>query len=151
MKLSNLIARAAAAAISIGMIACTEPAAPPPDPQAAEQVGEAEALPHTLPPPSATTPRYVGLWATTQAGCESPAWLWEANSVSTEGEVSCDFNNVTLTDTGYAIAASCTAEGVSTTHNMQISFAESARAMMVSNGPWQGPTSLVYCGALPPE
>lgn len=149
MKLSNLIARAAAAAISIGMIACTEPAAP--DPQAAEEVGQAEALPHTLPPPSETTPRYVGLWATTQDGCEDPAWRWRERQVSTQGEVSCDLNNVTMTDSGYSIAATCSAEGTTTTHNMQISFAESARAMMVSGGPWQGPTSLVYCGPLPPE
>lgn len=151
MKLSNLIARVAAASISIGMIACTEPAAPPPDPQAAEQVGQAEALPHALPPPSATTPRYVGLWATTQVGCDNPAWRWEANGVSTQGEVSCDFNTVNLTNTGYAITATCRSEGDTTTHNMQISFAESARAMMVADGPWQGPTSLVYCGALPSE
>jgi len=151
MKLSNLIARAAAAAISIGMIACTEPAEPQPDPQAAEQVGEAETLPQTLPPPSETTPRYVGLWATTQAGCENPAWRWRADGVSTQGEVSCDFNTVSLTNTGYAIAATCHAEGNTTTHNMQISFAESARAMMVADGPWSGTTSLVYCGPLPPE
>jgi hypothetical protein len=151
MKLSNLICRAAAAAISVALIACTDPGVTHPDPVAAEQVGEAEALPQTLPPPSATTPRYVGLWATAQAGCENPAWRWRERHVSTQGEVSCDFNDVRLTNTGYAIAATCHAEGNTTTHNMQISFAESARAMMVSDGPWSGPTSLMYCGPLPPE
>jgi hypothetical protein len=151
MKLSNLICRAAAAAVSIALIACTDAGVTHPDPDAAEQVGEAEALPQTLPAPSETTPRYVGLWATTQAGCENPAWRWRERQVSTQGEVSCDFNDVHLTNTGYAIAATCHAEGATTTHNMQISFAESARAMMVSDGPWSGPTSLMYCGPLPPE
>jgi hypothetical protein len=151
MMFSNLVARAAAAAMSIAMIACTEPVEPPPDPEAADQVGEPETLPQTLPPPSATTPRFVGLWATTQAGCENPAWRWRPDGVSTQGEVSCDFNSVSLTHTGYTIAATCHAEGAATTHNMQISFAESARAMMVADGPWSGPTSLVYCGPLPAE
>ncbi len=151
MKLSNFISRCAAAAISIAMIACTEPAEPPPDPEAAAQVGEAEALPHTLPPPNETTPRYVGLWATTVDGCENPAWRFRPRHVSTQGEVSCDFTDIQLTNNGYAIAATCHAEGATTTHNMQFSFAESARAMMISEGPWSGPTSLVYCGPLPPE
>jgi hypothetical protein len=151
MKLSNLIARAASAAISIVLIACADPAEPPPDPEAAEQVGEAQALPHTLPPPSETNARYVGLWATTVEGCENPAWRFRERHVSTQGEVSCDFNDIELTVAGYAIAATCHAEGATTTHNMQFSFAESARAMMISDGPWAAPTSLIYCGPVPPE
>lgn len=129
------------------LAACDRPAEPPPDPDAAAQVGPIEVLPHNLPAPSATTPRYVGLWAASAEGCANPAWRFESNSVSTEGEVSCAFQSVALTPAGYEIAATCTAEGPPTPHTISLSFAESARAMMISGAPWAA-TSLVYCGAL---
>jgi hypothetical protein len=152
MMLSNIIARAAAAAISIALIACTEPATlNEPDPEAAEQVGEAQALPNTLPPPSATTPRYVGVWASTAVGCDVPAWTFRPDGVSTQGEVSCTFNDVQLSDTGYTIQSTCTAESPPTPYEIQLSFAESARAMMIAGGPWDQAPSLVYCGPLPQE
>lgn len=137
---------AAIPALAIALIACTESAEPPPDPEAAAQVGEAEPLPSTLPPPSEEAPRYVGLWATTAEGCTNPAWRFRRDGVSTLGEVSCSFEQVSNTNSGYEIAATCHAEGTTTQHNMQVSFAESARAMMISDGPWSGATSLVYCG-----
>lgn len=151
MKLSTFIARAVAAAISVATIACTEPAVTEPDPDAAQQVGEAQTLPNTLPPPSATTPRYVGVWAHTAVGCDVPAWTFRPDGVSTQGEVSCSFNDVQLTDAGYAIQSACHAEGETTQHEIQLSFAESARAMMISGGPWDDAPSLVYCGPLPQE
>lgn len=138
----------AAAAALLAAAACTEQAPPPPDPEAAAQVGEAHTLPHTLPPPSETTPRFVGLWAASAEGCSDPTWCFEATRVSTRGEVSCEFDNVTLTDAGYEIAATCTAEAPPAPYRINLSFAESARAMMVSGGPWS-PIGLVYCGALP--
>jgi len=149
MRISKLVCRAAAAAISVAMIACTEPAEPEPDPEAAAQIGEAEPLPHSLPAPSETTPRYVGLWATTAEGCPEPAWRFEANRISTRGEVSCEFQNVAMTERGYDIQAQCTAQAPPEAHTIQLSFAESARAMMISGGPWQSGTALVYCDALP--
>ena len=151
MRISNPICRAAVAGFSLAMIGCTEPAEPEPDPEAAAQVGDTQALPSTLPAPSTTTPRYVGMWATTAEGCSEPAWRFEQNSVSTRGEVSCEFRNVTVTDRGYDIQASCTAESPPTPYNIQLSFAESARAMMIAGGPWQEGTALVYCGSLPTE
>lgn len=123
--------------------ACSEPAEPPPDSDAAAQVGPIEALPRSLPPPSASTPRYVGLWAASAEGCSNPAWRFEADRVSTQGEVSCSFQNVALTPSGYEIASTCTAEGPPTAHTINLSFAESARAMMISGAPWAA-TSLVY-------
>lgn len=148
MRISNLMCRAAAVACSVAMIACTDPGEPEPDPQAAKQVGEAQTLPSALPPPSATTPRYVGLWATTAEGCAEPAWRFEPERVSTRGEVSCAFQNVAMTSNGYDIQATCTAESPPTPYNIQLSFAESARAMMIAGGPWQPGTALVYCSAL---
>ncbi len=149
MKLSIFFARIAAAAISVATIACSDPTVSEPDPEAAAQVGEAEPIPQTLPPPGETTPRYVGLWATTAQGCAEPAWRFEANSVATRGEVSCSFDNVQLAPTGYDIQATCHAQAPPEQHRIQLSFAESARAMMISGGPWAAPTSLVFCAPLP--
>mgnify|MGYP006908433096 CR=1 FL=1 len=136
-----------AAALSLAACERQEPGIVDPDPDAAEQVGHAEPLPRDLPPPG-DTPRYVGVWAAASLGCEVPAWRWEENRVSTQGEVSCEFNDVELTPTGYTIQAACTAQAPHTQETIQLSFAESARAMMVSGGPWQGEIGLTYCGPL---
>lgn len=149
MKVSTLLFRAATVGLCLALIACSKPAEPEPNPEAAAQLGDAEPLPSTLPPPSSTTPRYAGLWATTAEGCSNPAWRFEAAGVSTQGEVSCEFQNVAMTDRGYDIQAQCTAESPPTTYRIQLSFAESARAMMISGGPWESGTALVHCGALP--
>lgn len=140
-----------AIASALVLTACSEPEQPPvleppPDPEAAEEIGEPQTLPRTLPPPG-EAPRYVGLWAASAEGCEEPAWRFEAQRVSTRGEVSCDFNEVSNTPTGYQIAATCYAEAPPAPYTIQISFAESARAMMTSGAPWAA-TSLVYCGPL---
>ena len=138
----------AAAIIVAYLVSCSPPEAePPPDPNAAVQVGEAQQLPRTLPPASADRPRFVGLWAASEEGCADPAWRFEAQRVTTQGEVACEFNNVELTNTGYLIQATCTAEGPPAPQEIQLSFAESARAMMVSGGPWN-PIGLTYCGPL---
>jgi len=139
----------AAAVIVIYLVSCSPPEVePPPDPNAAVQVGEAEQLPRVLPPPSETTPRYVGRWAAASLGCEQPAWRFEAQRVSTRGEVSCEFNDVQMISTGYTIQATCTAQAPPTQETIQLSFAESARAMLVSGGPWSGDIGLTYCGPL---
>jgi len=133
--------------VAIAVVACTKQAEPPPDREAAAQMGEIEELSRTLPPPSETTPRFVGLWAASAEGCAEPAWRFEAARVTTRGEVACAFQNVSLTPRGYEIAATCTAEGPPAAHTIHLSFAESARAMMTSGAPWMA-TSLVYCGPL---
>jgi len=131
--------------------ACSPPAEPQPDPEAVAQVGEVQSLPNTLPPPRADMPRYVGVWASTAVGCEVPAWTFRADGLSTQGEVSCTFDNVEQTPTGYRIDATCYAEAPPAPAELQISFAESARAMMIAGGPWSEAPSLVYCGPLPQE
>lgn len=141
-------ARAALAAVSLALMACADPAEPEPDPEAAAQVGEAAPLLHRLPPPAEDTPRYVGLSATTAEGCSNPAWRFEHDGISTQGEVSCEFNDVQLGAGGYQIAATCHAQAPATQHNIQISFAESARAMMLTGGPWEPAPALVYCRGL---
>ena len=138
-----------AAAIVCGLAACGPSPEPQPEPQAAKEVGDAQPLPNTLPPPSETTPRFVGRWAVAQDDCANPPWIFEAQRMHTAGEVSCTFNNVQSTSTGYTIAASCSAEGDNRDYQLQMSFAESARAMLLSGGPWAGESrGLVYCAPL---
>jgi len=139
----------AAAALCLAACEPQAPVAVDPDPEAAQDVGQADPLPQTLPLPSDTTPRFVGLWAASADGCADPAWRFRADGVSTQGEVSCQFNDVELTQTGYTIQATCYAEAPPEEQTIQLSFAESARAMMVSGGPWS-PIGLVYCGPLAP-
>lgn len=134
--------------IAAATMACTDPAEPQPDPGAAAQIGAAEPLPAPLPPPTEAAPRFVGLWAASAEGCAEPAWRFEAQGVSTPGEVSCTFQNVSLTDNGYDVAAICVAQAPPEQHRIQLYFAESAEAMMVSGGPWSAPIALVYCGEL---
>jgi hypothetical protein len=155
MKRASLLTSGLLAAICLAAAACSEPAstgAPstaetPPDPAAAAQVGPAQTLPRSLPAPSPEHPRFVGLWAASADGCSDPAWRFEASRVSTRGEVSCDFARVSAMRSGYGIAARCTAEAPPQNYHIEISFAESARAMMISGGPWTV-TSLVYCAPL---
>jgi hypothetical protein len=95
----------------------------------------------------ATTPRFVGMWAVDQRLCADPAWRFEPRGVSTQGEVSCEFNRVLTTPTGYSVAATCTAEAPPAPYQIEFNFAESARAMTITGGPWAH-ASLVYCGPL---
>jgi hypothetical protein len=150
MRPVSLIARAATVVIIVAAAACADSSEQGPAPEAAEEVGEAEQLPRQPPPPSETAPRYVGLWAAAAEGCSDPAWRFEEDRVTTRGEVSCEFRSVTPTDRGYDIQASCTAEAPPAPYEIQLSFAESARAMMIAGGPWQSGTALVFCSALPP-
>ncbi|WP_395645727.1 hypothetical protein [Terricaulis sp.] len=134
---------------ALALAACTPAPQPQPNPEAAKQVGEAQPLPNTLPRPSETTPRYVGRWAVAQDDCGDPPWVFEADRLTTQGEVGCSFDNVANTPTGYTIAATCHSEGDTSQHTLEISFAESARAMLLTGGPWMGDSrGLVYCGPL---
>lgn len=150
---ASRLARFAAAMCLAGWLAnCSpSPAEPPPDADAAAEIGAPETLPRTLPPPSESMPRYVGLWAVAAEDCADPPWRFEADGVATQGEVSCRFDTTRLTPAGYEIDAACTAQAPPGLYRIQISFAESARAMMLSGGPWSGPLALAYCGPLPGE
>lgn len=99
--------------------------------------------------PRASSPtRYVGLWSAASMSCADPAWRFEADHLATKGEVSCDFENVVTVPGGYDIAARCTAEGEEKAYTLRLRFAESAKAMLVSGGPFSEEVGLVYCGSL---
>lgn len=94
------------------------------------------------------TPRFVGRWAVDPSLCEFGAWEFTSSGVSTAGEVSCSFSQVTPVGGGYDISAVCLAEGVSSTSTIRLRFPESADGMLVDGGPWQ-PIGLSECGPAP--
>ena len=120
----------------------------------ANAVGEPVAADTTTPAgelPSAVSPtRYVGQWAAASLGCAEPAWRFEADRLGTKGEVSCAFMQVTSAPGGYDIAARCLAEGEERASTLRLRFAEPAKAMLVSGGPFSGEIGLTYCGPSPP-
>jgi hypothetical protein len=140
-----------AALAALGALAACSP--PPsgstPAPAAVEKMGEVRELERALPAPGAA-PRYVGLWAAAAEGCDDPAWRFEPRRLTTKGEVSCTFNDVSAIPGGYAIAAACTAEAPPAPARLQLSFSEAASAMLISGGLWDRPIGLVYCRALAP-
>ena len=123
---------------------------PPTTAPPAEPPGQPVAADTTTPPgelPSAASPtRYVGEWTAASLSCADPAWRFEADRLTTKGEVSCAFMQVTPAAGGYDIAARCLAEGEERASTLRLRFAESAKAMLVSGGPFSGKIGLTYCG-----
>lgn len=136
---------------SAANLAAPNPVTVEPSPGA---TGQPVAADTTTPPgelPSAVSPtRYVGQWAAASLGCAEPAWRFEADRLTTKGEVSCAFMQVTPAPGGYDVAARCLAEGEERASTLRLRFAESAKAMLVSGGPFSGETGLTYCGPPPP-
>lgn len=102
-----------------------------------------------LPPINGPDPRYVGRWAAAATACGHEAWRFSAQELETPGEVACTFGKVTPTPGGYDIDMTCVAEAPPAPSTLHLRFAESAKAMLVSGGPFSGEVGLVYCG--PPE
>lgn len=125
-------------ATSATVPAAAEPAAPSSSPAPS-------ATPGKLPPADAAD-RYVGRWAARENLCESGAWRFEPKRLTTAGEVSCAFDDVNKLPGGYAIAATCQAEGKTSKDTIQLRFAESAQAMLVTSKMWD--VGLIYCGPL---
>lgn len=123
---------------------------PPTTPPPANARGQPVAADTTTPagelPPASSPTRYVGEWAAASLGCADPAWRFEADRLGTKGEVSCAFMQVTPAPGGYDIAARCLAEGEERASTLRLRFAESAKAMLVSGGPFSGEIGLTYCG-----
>src|SRR3546814_5462303 len=89
-------------------------------------------------PPADAAYRYVGRWAATQQLCATGAWRFHERRLDTAGEVSCTFDKIDKVPGGYDITATCLAEGNRTPDTIELRFAESARAMLVSSKMWDG-------------
>ena len=94
--------------------------------------------------PGGETPFYVGRWAAEASYCAAGAWVFTATTLNTAGEVSCTFNTITPTTTGYTIQATCTAEAPPAPATLRLSYAQSAQALLVEGGPF-APIGLIRC------
>lgn len=136
---------------SAANLAAPNPQTVEPAPNATGQLVAADTATAPGELPSAASPtRYVGQWAVASLGCAEPAWRFEADRLTTQDEVSCAFMQVTPAPGGYDLAARCLAEGEERASTLRLRFAESAKAMLVSGGPFSGEIGLTYCGPPPP-
>ena len=99
----------------------------------------------TLPP--ATAPfRFIGRWAAAETACGHAAWAFTATGLSTPGATSCRFSRVSPTAGGYDIDARCSTGSRTSSERLKLTFAESAKAMVVEGGPAKAQVGLIYCG-----
>lgn len=96
--------------------------------------------------PEAQTPGfYIGRWAEKTQDCGGRAWTFSADRLIAPPGI-CVFENISLVDEGVEIDADCSWEGETTTTHMRLSYAQSARALLVMDGP-AGDLGLVACPA----
>ena len=120
--------------------ACQRKAEGPPPPP---PIG---APPPAPPQPAPTQASFIGRWAATSDLCATGAWVFDADRVSTAGEVGCQFGSVSPTPTGYVIKASCTAEGPPQPKTFALTMlGGTPPAMTVAGGPWSAPVTLRLC------
>ncbi|WP_421930972.1 hypothetical protein [Phenylobacterium sp.] len=124
----------------LSLAACGRKAEGPPPPP---PIG---APPPAPPKPAPVPASYIGRWAASADLCAKGAWLFEADKVSTAGEVSCAFKSVSPTATGYSIDAMCSAEGPPEAKTFTLTFpSANPPAMTVAGGPWGAPVTLRLC------
>jgi hypothetical protein len=89
------------------------------------------------PPPASKAPLFfVGRWAADLKLCDKGAWVITAQGISTAGEVSCRFNGPPQGRGPVEVDATCTSDGVEKPWRLRFSYAESAQALLVENGPF---------------
>lgn len=122
------------------LAACTrEPAEPSP----------VESSTPTPQAPAASTqadskPFFVGRWASEVANCRNAEWMIREDGLETPGHVVCRFERVTRTPRGFEAQSTCTAEGPPAQWTLQFSYAESARALLIEDAPFDD-VGLIRC------
>ncbi len=106
------------------------PLQPEPEPQPSVQ---------TAPPPDF----YVGSWAPQTEDCGARAWTFTAVSLAAP-DGACRFDKVSTVPEGVEIAATCDWLGETKTPKMRLSYAQSAQALLLMDGP-SGDLGLIAC------
>lgn len=88
---------------------------------------------------------YIGTWAQSQADCASAAWIIHPTSLQGPNGA-CKFTRITPVQTGYALAAECIWREHELKTTIQASYAQSAKALLLSGAP-DGDIGLVACPA----
>ena len=153
-----------AAAILLGLAACSHKAGPPENQTTANEKVTAEAnvsgnitgvtveesngpaaSPASKLPPATSAHRFVGTWAGSKAECKSKLWTFTADTLTATGGPKCSFYKVSKGPAGYDIAATCPTKEPVHTDLVKLRFSESAGAMLVESNAIP-PTGLIYCG-----
>lgn len=141
--------------LGLALAACDQPAqpAPTPAPMPPEQTAQAAPAPPTVTkpgqglPPASSPNRFVGRWAAAETACGHAAWDFTQTDINTAGEVSCKIDRTARTPAGgYDLDVTCVAQAPPEKSVLHLTFAESAKAMMVQGGPFSGSVGLIYCG-----
>jgi len=102
----------------------------------AEEVQPTEMTPAPSEPASPLPPFYVGRWAANAGLCHDGAWTVTEQEIHTAGEVSCRFDPPPQGPGPVEVDAVCHAEGPPRTYRLRLSYAESARALLIEHGPF---------------
>ena len=94
--------------------------------------------------PSSPASLFVGRWAADPKLCGKAAWVITGQGINTAGEVSCRFDGQPEGYGPVEVDAACTSEGVEKRWRLRFSYAESAQALLVENGPF-APIGLMRC------
>jgi hypothetical protein len=124
----------------LALAACRpEAEAPPPAAQTTRAPAGAPA------PAQATEPPFfVGRWAARPELCAEGAWVITDHGIDTAGEVSCGFERPPAGGGPVELDAVCTAEGPPQRWRIRLSYAQSAQALLIENGPFAD-IGLVRC------
>ncbi|WP_340644113.1 hypothetical protein [Phenylobacterium sp.] len=124
----------------LSLAACQRKAEGPPPPP---PIGGPPPAP---PAPAPTQASFIGRWAATADLCAKGAWMFEADRLSTAGEVGCVFKTVTSVGSGYRIEALCTAQAPPEPQTFTLTMLPAnPPAMTVMGGPWRAPITLHLC------
>jgi hypothetical protein len=123
--------------LALTLCACDRPAEGP----LASQAAEPPII--TVAPPAAPL-FFVGRWAADAKLCDTGAWVITAQGVETAGEVSCRFDGPPQGLGPVEVEATCTAQAPAQRYRLRFSYAESAKALLVENGPFAD-MGLVRC------
>lgn len=128
------------AAVALAAAGCGQPSAPPAAPPKAQNPGP----PMT---PNPMPPTYVGRWAATPDLCDTGAWVFTPTGLTTAGEISCNFSQVTPNETGWIAEGACVAQGPAKPASLVLNTtrAGQSRTLAVSGGPFSGSQVLGVC------
>lgn len=124
-----------AAAMTLALCACGRPAEAPKTPAVAPPATVSATASQPAAAPAAPL-FFVGRWAADTKLCDQGAWVITAQGVKTAGEVGCRFEGAPQGTGPVEVDAVCTAQAPPKPYRLRFSYAESAKALLVENGPF---------------
>jgi hypothetical protein len=104
--------------------------------------------PVSVPEPPANA-FYVGQWAHTTDDCPARPWSIHPNAFQAP-DGACDFRSIAPVPEGFAVEADCRWGGRQVHASMRFSYAQSAKALLISGTP-AGEVGLIACPSANPQ